>query len=50
MITLAIPKGRLLRQLAPRLAAVGFAEESLGEQDRRLIRSNVAGTARLFLL
>ncbi len=50
MITLAIPKGRLLRQLAPRLAAVGFAEDALGEQDRRLIRSNATGTARLFLL
>jgi ATP phosphoribosyltransferase len=50
VITLAIPKGRLLRQLAPRLAAVGFAEEALGEQDRRLIRCNASGTARLFLL
>jgi ATP phosphoribosyltransferase len=50
VITLAIPKGRLLQQLAPRLRRAGFSDESLSEKDRRLIRSNATDTARLFLL
>lgn len=50
MITLAIPKGRLLQQLAPRLHRVGFDDSALNEKDRRLIRNNRDETARLLLL
>jgi ATP phosphoribosyltransferase len=50
VITLAIPKGRLLQQLAPRLHRVGFDDSALNEKDRRLIRNNRDETARLLLL
>lgn len=50
MITLAIPKGRLLQQLAPRLLSVGFDQAAINEKDRRLIRLNRDESARLLLL
>lgn len=50
MITLAIPKGRLLAQLAPKLARLGFSKECLDERDRRLLRANDDESARLLLL
>jgi ATP phosphoribosyltransferase len=50
VITLAIPKGRLLVKLAPRLRSVGFSDDALDERDRRLLRSNRDESARLLLL
>jgi ATP phosphoribosyltransferase len=50
VITLAIPKGRLLAQLAPKLARLGFSKECLDERDRRLLRANDDESARLLLL
>jgi ATP phosphoribosyltransferase len=50
VITLAIPKGRLLQQLAPRLLSVGFDQAAINEKDRRLIRHNRDESARLLLL
>ncbi len=37
-LTVAVPKGRLLKQLVPRLATLGVSPESLAENDRRLVR------------
>ena len=50
-LTLAVPKGRLLKQLAPRLASLGVAPEALAETDRRLVReAGVALALRVLLL
>ncbi len=38
-LVLAIPKGRLLRQLTPKLVAAGVSRDALTEHDRRLQRS-----------
>jgi ATP phosphoribosyltransferase len=37
-LTLAVPKGRLLKQLAPRLGVFGVAPDAFDESDRRLVR------------
>jgi len=42
-LTIAVPKGRLARQLAPRLARAGVPPETFSEGDRRLQRDAVMG-------
>lgn len=42
-LTVALPKGRLAKQLAPRFARVGVAAETFSESDRRLQRDAVMG-------
>ncbi|MFO0604438.1 MAG: ATP phosphoribosyltransferase [Polyangiales bacterium] len=42
-LVVAVPKGRLARQLAPRLARAGVAPETFAESDRRLQRDAVMG-------
>jgi ATP phosphoribosyltransferase len=42
-LTIAVPKGRLAKQLAPRLARAGVAPETFSEADRRLQRDAVMG-------
>ncbi|MBL8601797.1 MAG: ATP phosphoribosyltransferase [Myxococcales bacterium] len=39
-LTLALPKGRLLKQLAPRLSAAGVSAATLDMADRRLVRES----------
>lgn len=42
-LVIAIPKGRLAKQLAPRLARAGVPPETFSEADRRLQRDAVMG-------
>jgi len=49
-LTIAVPKGRLLKQLAPRLASLGVAPEALAETDRRLVREAGGSLALRVLL
>jgi ATP phosphoribosyltransferase len=42
-LTIAVPKGRLAKQLAPRFARVGVPPETFAESDRRLQRDAVLG-------
>jgi len=49
-VILAVPKGRILRQLASRLRAAGFDADDLEADDRRLIRDDPAGGVRYLLL
>lgn len=48
-LTLAVPKGRVLKQLAPHLRALGFPEAAFDGSDRRL-RFAAAGAEALELL
>ncbi|MFT5355750.1 MAG: ATP phosphoribosyltransferase [Polyangiales bacterium] len=51
-ITIAIPKGRVLKQLVPRFEAAGINTEALTKESRKLIRSSTTedGVALHFLL
>lgn len=42
-LTIAVPKGRLAKQLAPRLARAGVPPDTFSEGDRRLQRDAVMG-------
>lgn len=50
MITLAVPKGRLLGPLADRLGAIGLDRETLLAEDRRLVRIDARSGLRVLLL
>ena len=50
-LTVALPKGRLAKQLAPRLARAGIAPETFSEADRRLQRdARMGGVPVRFLM
>lgn len=49
-VVVAVPKGRVLKQLVPRLAAMGFESDVLLEDDRRLIREDAKHRVRFLLL
>lgn len=49
-VVVAVPKGRVLKQLVPRLAAMGFDSDVLLEDDRRLIREDTRRRVRFLLL
>lgn len=51
-ITIAVPKGRVLKQLVPRFEAAGISTEALTAESRKLIRSSQTedGVALHFLL
>jgi len=49
-VTIAVPKGRVLRSLAARFAAAGVPESVLLEDDRRLVRTTPDGSVRFLLL
>lgn len=50
VITLAVPKGRILAPLAALLAKVGLSEETLLADDRRLVREDAKAGLRFLLL
>jgi ATP phosphoribosyltransferase len=49
-LTLAVPKGRILKVLAPLLEQAGIAADCLLTEDRRLVRENRDGSMRFLLL
>ena len=49
-LTIAIPKGRVLKKLGPLLARAGLELDSLDESDRRLVRETADGRFRFLLL
>jgi ATP phosphoribosyltransferase len=49
-LTLAVPKGRILRVLAPLLSQAGISADCLLSEDRRLVRENEDGSMRFLLL
>jgi ATP phosphoribosyltransferase len=49
-LTLAVPKGRILRVLAPLLRQAGVAADCLLTEDRRLVRESDDGSMRFLLL
>lgn len=49
-LTIAVPKGRVLRSVVSLFERAGIDAESLSEDDRRLIRSAASGTLRFLLL
>jgi ATP phosphoribosyltransferase len=49
-ITIAVPKGRVLKQLASRFARAGVEPSVLLEDDRRLVRTAPDGSVRFLLL
>ncbi len=49
-LTIAVPKGRILQQLVPRLSRSGTDVQSLLDDDRTLIRMDDAGQLRFLLL
>lgn len=49
-LTVAVPKGRVLEQLAPRLEAAGLGTEALTKKSRKLIREDPATGLRYLLL
>jgi ATP phosphoribosyltransferase len=49
-LTLAVPKGRILKVLVPLLAQAGIAAEGLLGDDRRLVRESDDGRVRFLLL
>jgi ATP phosphoribosyltransferase len=49
-LTVAIPKGRVQKQLVPLLERAGFEAARLGDDDRKLIREAEDGTLRFLLL
>ena len=49
-VVVAVPKGRVLKQLAPRLATMGVDPETLLADDRRLVRDDERTGLRFLLL
>ena len=49
-LTIAIPKGRITKVLAPLFTAAGLDASGLGEDDRRLVRESRDGSLRFLLL
>jgi ATP phosphoribosyltransferase len=49
-LTLAVPKGRILKVLAPLLREAGISADCLLSEDRRLVRENEDGSMRFLLL
>jgi ATP phosphoribosyltransferase len=49
-VTVAVPKGRILKHLSRLLAAVGVAPDTLLADDRRLVRHDEAAGVRFLLL
>jgi ATP phosphoribosyltransferase len=49
-ITIGVPKGRVLKQLAPLLASIGVTTDDVLADDRRLIRVDPATGLRFLLL
>ena len=49
-ITIAVPKGRVLKALAARFAQAGIEPEALLEDDRRLVRTSRDGRVRFLPL
>src|SRR5687768_12307078 len=49
-LTLAVPKGRILKVLAPLLRQAGVAADCLLTEDRRLVRESDDGSVRFLLL
>jgi ATP phosphoribosyltransferase len=49
-LTLAVPKGRILKSLAPLLRQAGISADCLLGEDRRLVRENEDGSMRFLLL
>ena len=49
-ITIAVPKGRVLKQLAKRFQPAGIDPEVLLADDRRLVRATADGSVRFLLL
>ncbi|HKY36927.1 MAG TPA: ATP phosphoribosyltransferase [Polyangiaceae bacterium] len=49
-LTLAIPKGRVTKVLAPLFATAGLDASALSEDDRRLVRESRDGSLRFLLL
>jgi ATP phosphoribosyltransferase len=49
-LTLAVPKGRILKVLAPLLPQAGISADCLLSEDRRLVRENEDGSIRFLLL
>jgi ATP phosphoribosyltransferase len=49
-LTIAIPKGRVTKVLAPLLGAAGLDASALAEDDRRLVRESRDGSLRFLLL
>src|SRR6185436_8041818 len=49
-LTLAVPKGRILKVLAPLLREAGISADCLLAEDRRLVRQNEDGSIRFLLL
>ncbi len=50
VVTIAVPKGRVLKSLAGRFAAAGVRPEVLLSDDRRLVRETPDGRVRFLLL
>ena len=49
-LTIAIPKGRVTKVLAPLFAAAGLDTSALADDDRRLVRESRDGSLRFLLL
>ena len=49
-LTIAIPKGRVTKVLAPLLRAAGLDTSALGDDDRKLVRESADGSLRFLLL
>jgi ATP phosphoribosyltransferase len=49
-LTLAVPKGRILKVLAPLLRKAGISADCLLAEDRRLVRESEDGSIRFLLL
>jgi ATP phosphoribosyltransferase len=49
-VTIAVPKGRVLRSLAARFARAGVDPDVLLSEDRRLVRATADGSVRFLLL
>ena len=49
-LTVALPKGRLAKQLAPRFARAGVSADTFSESDRRLQRDAVMGSVAVRFL
>lgn len=49
-LTIAIPKGRVTKVLAPLFAKAGLDSSALGDDDRRLVRESRDGSLRFLLL
>src|SRR5207342_3480636 len=49
-LTIAIPKGRVIKVLTPLFKAAGLDTSALGDDDRRLVRESADGKLRFLLL